>query len=78
MSKMMYTFFKEEVDQLAINELMVLTCMAKYIPLSDVFKAAALLNEHISQLGERVKSKNIRMLTQEYERLTAIWDEILL
>ena len=64
MSKMLYTFFKEKVDGIAINELMLLTSMPRYISVSDIVKASALLNYHIEQLGERVQAKNIKILSQ--------------
>lgn len=78
MSKMIFTFFKEKVDTLAIHELMIITSMPKYLQLNDYVKASALLNYHVQQLGERVKTRNINVLTQEYEKLCAIWDDILL
>lgn len=51
---MIYTFFNEKLDNLAINELIVIVSMPKYLSVNDIVKAAAHINYHIQQLGERV------------------------
>ena len=44
---MLYTFFKNKLDEQGISELMVLVSLPKYLPVNDIVKAAAIINYHV-------------------------------
>lgn len=60
MSKFIYLFIKDKLDSLLINELMVLTCLPKFLHLNDIVKVSAMLQHKIINLKDRVKLKNLK------------------
>ncbi|CDW81159.1 n-terminal domain containing protein [Stylonychia lemnae] len=77
LSKFIFLFIKDKLDVLLLNELMVLTCLPKYLHLSDIIKVAALIEYKISSIRDRVRVKDFTQVTSDYDKLCKVWDQIL-
>jgi len=59
LSKFVFHFIKDKLDTLMMNELMVLTCLPRYLHMNDITKVVAILDNKIREFKDRVKLKDL-------------------
>lgn len=56
----MYLFIKDKLESTLINELMLLTCMPKFLYINDIVKVSAMIQNKIITPKDRIRVKNLR------------------